>query len=321
MSSLAVSGPAQLVAALPYLLGFEPTNSVVGVFMRDSRIVLTVRISACDDVAQGLQRGADVSAAEQVAIVIVDAEVADLVPERVVPEGVVVTDIISVRAGTWRSLLCTDSRCCPPQGNDISQEVRDQVAAAFVADGVVPLADRAAMTAMFIHTPDEGFADVVELAADDAVVVLGLDAGPASLRRWREDTADDLGATLEICPDDVYAQARCVVGLQDIRVRDVVLHRLSQSPDLRVVAEWLRGVAITSPSPYAAAIYTVCAAAYWQGGDGAKACEALEQALLLDPDYSLAMLLHRAIQAGMPPATWRQALQDTSEEECFTGAA
>lgn len=316
MSSLAVSGPAQLVAAIPYLIGFEPTHSVVGVFMRDSRIVLTVRISASDDVTDGLQRAALVSDATEVALVMFDCDVAVATPE-----GVVVKDIISVTAGKWRSLMCRDSLCCPAQGNDIAQEVRDSVAAAFVADGVVPMADRAAMEAMFVHAPDEEFAGIVELAADDAVVVMGIDAGPSALRRWREDSADDMCASLSALPDDRYAQARCVVGLQDIRVRDVVLHRLAEFSDLRAAAEWLRTIAVSSPVSYAPPVYTLCAAAYWQGGDGAKACEALEQALALDADYALAMLLYRAIQAGMPPATWRQALRDTSEEECFTGAA
>lgn len=316
MSSLAVSGPAQLVAAIPYLMGFEPTESVVGIFMRDSRIVLTVRISATDDVAEGLQRAAMVSEATEVAIVIFDSD-------RVVavPDGVVVKDVISVTSGKWRSLICPDASCCPADGNEITEEIRDSVAAAFVADGVVPMADRKVMEAMFVHAPDDEFADVIELAADDAVVVLGTDAGPAALRRWREDSADDVCASLLAGTDDRYVQARCVVGLQDIRVRDVVLHRLAEFSDLRVVAQWLLGLATACPSTYAPAVYTVCAAAYWQGGDGAKACEALEQALALDGDYSLAMLLYRAIQAGMPPAIWRQALRDTSEDECFTGAA
>lgn len=319
-SAVALRGPAELVAAIPYLIGFVPSASVVGVFLRDSRIVLTVRIDADGDVAEGLARAAQASGADEAAVVLFDCVV-----EVSLPPAVVVRDVISVAEGCWRSLLCSDDTCCPASGNAISQEVRDAVAATFVVDGVAPLADRSALESLFDHAPDADFAELVEIALDDAVVLMGLEPGPLSLRHWREDAADDVCQTLRDCISgehvDDMARARVVTAMQDIRVRDVVLHRLADFDDLRGVANWLRALAVRTPVSSAAAVYVLCGAAYWQGGDGARACEALEQGLALDPDYSLGTLLYRAIQAGMPPATWRQALRDTSEEDCFTGAA
>ena len=315
-SPLQVSGPAQLVAAVPYLIGFEPSNSVVAVFMRDSRVILTVRVDASSEVSQAVERAALACGADELAVLTYDTD------ETInLPGDLIVRDVIAVRGGRWRSLMCQDRTCCPPEGNWISQECRDAVAAAFVLDGVVPLPSRAALEESFRSLEDEHFAQRVALAIEDAVVMLGAAPSIDALRRWREDAADDIEHTVVDCLNDPAAQARCVVGLQDIRVRDVVLHRMADLVELRNIGEWLRGVAVVTPAEYAAAVYTLCAAAFWQSGDGARACLALEHACDLDPDYSLATLLFRAIQAGMPPATWRQALRDTSEEECLRGAA
>jgi hypothetical protein len=56
---------------------------------------------------------------------------------------------------------------------------------------------------------------------------------------------------------------------------------------------------------YRAAPATLLAFTAWQGGDGALANVALDQALDDDPDYSIAQLIRDALDAGAPPSMAR----------------
>ena len=43
-SSVRITGPASLIAAVPYLLGFEPNESLVLVGLRDGQVTVTARV-------------------------------------------------------------------------------------------------------------------------------------------------------------------------------------------------------------------------------------------------------------------------------------
>jgi hypothetical protein len=68
-----------------------------------------------------------------------------------------------------------------------------------------------------------------------------------------------------------------------------------------------------------APVATVLAYTAWLAGNGALANIALDRATHANPDYPLANLLRRALQAGAPPAVvagWiTEAITDTSADE------
>ncbi|MEV0004412.1 DUF4192 domain-containing protein [Micromonospora sp. NPDC050980] len=154
---LSVRSPADLVAAVPYLIGFHPADSVVVVAMRGRRVVFAAR---CDLPERGADPG---PAARHLAQVVVrqDADAAtvigygpaarvtgvvDAVGEALDGAGLIVLDALRVTEGRWWSYLCDEPACCPADGTPYDPAA-SQVSAAAVFAGQVALPDRAALAA------------------------------------------------------------------------------------------------------------------------------------------------------------------------------
>ena len=154
---LSVRSPADMVAAVPYLLGFHPADSVVVVAVRGRRVVFAAR---GDLPAPGADPG---PAARHLAQVVArqDADAAtvvgygpaarvtvivDALGEALTATGLVVLDALRVTEGRWFSYLCAEPSCCPPEGTPYDPAA-SQVSAAAVFAGQVALPDRAALAA------------------------------------------------------------------------------------------------------------------------------------------------------------------------------
>ncbi|MFD6714423.1 hypothetical protein AMK25_26430 [Micromonospora sp. TSRI0369] len=154
---LSVRSPADMVAAVPYLLGFHPADSVVVVAVRGRRVVFAAR---GDLPAPGANPG---PAARHLAQVVArqDADAAtvvgygpatrvtgavDAIGDALTAAGLVVLDALRVTDGRWWSYLCAEPSCCPPEGTPYDPAA-SQVSAAAVFAGQVALPDRAALAA------------------------------------------------------------------------------------------------------------------------------------------------------------------------------
>ncbi|MFI5834333.1 DUF4192 domain-containing protein [Micromonospora sp. NPDC051300] len=154
---LSVRSPADLVAAVPYLLGFHPADSVVVVAVRGRRVVFAAR---GDLPEPGTDPG---PAARHLAQVVArqDADAAtvvgygpaarvtgavDAVGGALDAAGLVVLDALRVTEGRWWSYLCGEPACCPADGTPYDPAA-SQVSAAAVFAGQVALPDRAALAA------------------------------------------------------------------------------------------------------------------------------------------------------------------------------
>ncbi|MEU7806754.1 DUF4192 domain-containing protein [Micromonospora sp. C72] len=154
---LSVRSPADMVAAVPYLLGFHPADSVVVVAVRGRRVVFAAR---GDLPAPGADPG---PAARHLAQVVArqDADAAtvvgygpaarvtgvvDAIGDALTAAGLIVLDALRVTDGRWWSYLCAEPSCCPPEGTPYDPAA-SQVSAAAVFAGQVALPDRAALAA------------------------------------------------------------------------------------------------------------------------------------------------------------------------------
>ncbi|WP_254909768.1 DUF4192 domain-containing protein, partial [Micromonospora sp. NBS 11-29] len=154
---LSVRSPADLVAAVPYLLGFHPADSVVVVAVRGQRVVFAAR---GDLPEPGTDPG---PAAGHLAQVVArqDADAAtvigygpaarvtgpvDAVGGALDAAGLIVLDALRVTEGRWWSYLCDEPACCPAEGTPYDLTA-SQVSAAAVFAGQVALPDRAALAA------------------------------------------------------------------------------------------------------------------------------------------------------------------------------
>ncbi|MEU7571610.1 DUF4192 domain-containing protein [Micromonospora sp. NPDC049240] len=154
---LSVRSPADLVAAVPYLLGFHPEDSVVVVAVRGRRVVFAAR---GDLPEPGVEPG---PAARHLAQVVArqDADAAtvigfgpatrvtgvvDAVGAALDDVGLIVLDALRVTDGRWWSYLCDEPTCCPVEGTPYDPAA-SRVSAAAVFAGQVALPDRAALAA------------------------------------------------------------------------------------------------------------------------------------------------------------------------------
>lgn len=328
--TLTIRGPEHAVALVPFLLGFVPQESLVGIWVRDAAVVLTQRIDLPAGLAEPRQQSlatqfvalADRARADGLVLLAFtesepSEEHADLMTQVATcaeDRGITVLDALEVRAGRYRSTLCS-ADCCPQEGTPVRQSVSDEVAAAFAISGVAALGSRAEVVASLQSDPPAVARIeplVVAAETDDELCVLDTRA----LEVWRDTRIDLL---LDLLAQGAAIDDRGVVavltGLTDIRVRDTVAWHLARSAQCQTAFDALTAVTRAAPEGYVAPAATACAMLAWFLGDGARACIALDRALADDPGYALARLVEQAVQAGLPPGGWRAALAAMSEDD------
>ena len=312
--------PAQLVAAIPYLVGFRPADSVVALSFRGEhgRLGLTMRadLSAEHDsgFAAGLVERLVLDGAESAVIAVYAAALRRPLVEAMLDElrdaGIGIKQAIHVGADRWWSYVCSEA-CCPATGTPYVDPTapggETEIAATMAYAGVAVLPDREALVRQV--RPVQLLARAAMSRALDRAVA-GADRADRveSLRLLRTLRAryerHDAGV------DDDEA-ARAIVALTDIPVRDEVCVWATARGEGRGLTALLLELTRRALPPHDAPVATVLAAAAYLEGNGALASVALDRALATDPTYSLALLLRTALDAQVPPssmrAMWRRA--------------
>lgn len=97
---------------------------------------------------------------------------------------------------------------------------------------------------------------------------------------------------------------RVAAWVSSISVRDAIWSRLDRDS----AAEMLRVLTLVCRSvvpPFEPAILCLAGFAAWLTGDGAQALIAVERALRVDPDYSMAQLVLEILERGVSPVHWK----------------
>ena len=326
LDRLTLRSPDALLAALPYLLGFHPDESLVVVWLSRGRLLLTQRLDLPSDVEQlpawhdAVWSHAGAQSADEVVLVFVsvgdvDADLLEAMVTAAGERGMHVRDAVHLGADRWWSLLCTDADCCPPAGRGIDPDVQAEVGAEFALLGRAPVAGRGELVSSM--APDPGSMAAV------ARVRPRTRSGRA-LERWRDAVLADVLDFVDAGPArpvDPRKAARLLDGIADVRVRDTVLWEargwepdaVLRAADAMVVL--LRGAPPGRCAPVATCVALLC----WLSGDGARALVALDRAGSDDPGYSLAVLLAASIRSGLPPTAWREAMAGLTREACRYG--
>jgi Domain of unknown function (DUF4192) len=333
-----ITGPADLLQAVPYLLGFIPEHSLVLVGMHDGMLVVTARLDLpsadCPDDDADAQLANTVDAMARAGVSSIIAAVytdsaRELRPEAAVRRwsalavavrahaavsGCGVPDVLLAAAGRWRSVGCRDPWCCPPTGRPLPTEPSPFATAATVA-GVVALPDRRALEAVLDAAPEP-----VRAAVARAIATAHDDATPERSDRRNDTGRDSRGANRDRavkramfaaartshaprwpgCSDDDVA--RFAVALAGPAVRDALWLAVD---DRRLDGRPLwRELARRAPAPYDAAPSFLFGWAAWRAGDGASANIAAQRAVDSDPTFSPADLLLAALSQGLDPRTF-----------------
>jgi hypothetical protein len=304
-----------LITAIPFLIGFHPTDSIVLISVKDGAIGLAMRI---DLPAQLESDQIDLLAHHFLREESEAALIVAYMPEHrddgdsilislgagLIRNGVDIQESIVVQAGRYRSIICRDSSCCPPHGKVMPEIDGSEIAAEHVVAG--------------IPMPYQNISQLIEtLSADPASLALSWvsevsdftftddDVNVAALRRDGVETMDLLlddfrmgyGAT------NRTLVARMIGRMNDLQVRDYAMGvHCEDTYDLYFMM-W-RELLRLAPVGYVAPIACIVAAMAYEGGDGALAQKALDRALEDDKSYPLAALLRRVFNAGWPPESF-----------------
>ncbi len=253
-ADITLRGPDEVIAVLPYQLGYHPRDSVVAVALRGRTMGMVaradlppeeyaaevaatlvgplVRDGATSVVVVAWEDAPDASTAVTLALV-----------EQLEGEGVEVLDVAVVRDGRRFSPICAE-RCCPPDGEALRDPSTVPAVAELVALGKAPLASRDDVDRLVDPGP----------RAESLGRVLATRATRApGRRRWARAWAEVLGAD-PTAPVRDAALADAVLSLADIHWRDGLLAWLSpgvlslQEVDDEVVRR-LRTTVPQGPSP------------------------------------------------------------------------
>ncbi|MEV0430577.1 DUF4192 domain-containing protein [Micromonospora sp. NPDC050495] len=310
---LPIGSPADLLTAVPYLLGFHPADSLVTVGVAGARVVVAGRADLPEPsgIATWIDGIADAkirmlrhaAATRAIAIGYGPATTVtpaiDAITARLAAAGLDVLEALRVTDGRYFSYLCHNPACCPTDGTPVDPHRSDVTMHAIVA-GCRALPDRAALVASVAPTSRAARVAVTRATArararhrrllatagHDGLTRAGVEAVTAALARYRDEQAlhDDELAWLTIL-------------LSDPLIRD---HAWRASDDWQLPM-WTDITRRAHP-PLAAAPASLLAFAAWRCGDGALASVALDRALAADPDYSLAHVINQALRAGLPPS-------------------
>ncbi|MEV4621769.1 DUF4192 domain-containing protein [Asanoa sp. NPDC049573] len=335
---------ADLIASVPYLLGFHPADSIVVIAIVGERVRFVARgdlpgAVAADHVAQKLVSLLQLHHADTVAIVGYGPSeavtpVAEALCTALRSADIQTLDVLRVDAGRYWSYVCSNPTCCPPEGKPYDPATTCVDAAAVFA-GCVALPDREAVAASI--APVDGAARVAmteaTARADTRLTALvegarsAADSGSPRLRtmtlgaagaavRANARVAKALRAAGDEAVDDAVDRYRAGRRLSDDEVAwlSVLLVHLPvrdhawehTTDDDWQIDLWSDVVRRVDP-PLAAAPASLLGYAAWRSGRGALAVIAIERALAVDPDYALARMIDEVLDQCLPPSIMVEA--------------
>jgi hypothetical protein len=290
--------PEHLVANIPNLLGFTPTDSLIAVWLKDGHILVTQRADqgpALDDL-DALFGPMYQHDPDEVILVLWGGEWSAVQADQLIEHArtlCTVRDALWVNQNddTFGSVMCRDFECCPPGGKPI----RPELVEGMLAGDPGPLSHR------------ETLVDETKPVGTERMKAL-TKRGEAR-EAWRDKAIDNAIILFEnVTPASERDLVKVGRSLHDIRVRDTLLWYANGLEDIeakRHAYELAASVARVMHPEDATPALTIASILAWVTGDGARANVAIDHA---DHDYSLAGLVRMSLQSGLPPTEWAAAM-------------
>jgi hypothetical protein len=302
--------PVDLIAVVPFLLGFHPQDSVVLLtFGAAETFHARVDLPAePDEQAEVVDMLAEVLSRHRVrraALLLYteDAWVAatfhDAAVARLVADGVELVDVLRVGRDRFHDAGDVDHPGTP-------YDVRThRFTAEQVLEGTVVHHNRAELAATLDPVDP---ADARAVAEEAQRVAAGL-FGPTG--RERDDLAPQARWVQQVIrrhvgagtPLTVPDAARLVLLVALVEVRDVAWAEMSR-PGAHAHVELWRDLVRRCPRDLLPATASLLAFAAWLSGHGALAWCALDRCAEVDPEYSMADCISGLLEGAVPPSTW-----------------
>lgn len=307
---LHITTPDELVALIPYWLGYHPHDNVVILAQRHGRVELGCALTI-DQVGQ-----ADVLAdlADMLSTRVGDAMlmVVGYGPARSTDEAVACVEIALGAQQIDISLVVSDRRFWVRSAGERVEwspghrfDPRASVAAtAAVSAGLQVLGGRDQVSAL-----------VAGPGADDRAIADAWRTARQQASAWspgqREEFLDDCLTRSVDHAEDLSRDELTQLGalVQCLELRDRAWLAMDSVGAWRHQQLWLAVVALTPPSA-AAPVLCLTAVAAWLGGGGAVFTECLVRCEQVDPDYSMLAVLREVHDLAVPPSMWKRMGRD-----------
>lgn len=303
---------AEVLAAVPVLLGFVPSESLVVVSVAaDGRVQSAARfnLAGLADPAHIRTGAAFIArwAPDWVTLVVVGAGTVD--PDRALPAEHVVTALtgelagyhIPVRHPHWIPALAAGAEWACYEDPDCTGQLPDPA--------TTELGAAATAAGMVTHGSWDGLA--AELAADTEDVL----ARRAAQLAAQVHVTDGIGllrravadADRGVLPDRDEQIVALAAALLDHPVRDYAL-RLSAGKQPAAAERLWTVLTRAAPAPHRTVPATLAALVAYLRGDGVRAGVAIRIARQADPGYQMALLVQTVLNGGMDPDVVRTVL-------------
>jgi len=284
----------QLFNTVPFLMGHHPVDSIVFVALIDGQPSFAMRmdypVEHIEEKVTLLIEHLKRESANEVVISFYQPKNVDqsdnlaLLTQKMLSEtGIAISEFVIVSKGRWRSVLCTNHDCCPPEGTALISMPKKELLARISR----------------IEEIDYSTADFQKLQQSGALAINDL------LVEFREKGSN---ASLDLL-------ALVLARLSDLQVRDYALGVANDELQREMLPLWL-WVCSVAPRGYLAPPATLLAELAYENGDGALAMRALDKALGDDPEYQLAKLLRRTFAAGWSPQNFKDMRAELHPKIC-----
>ncbi len=347
-STITLTDPGEVLAAVPHMVGFHPTDSIVFIVVdrQAQRLGMTLRVDlpSLDRVNEfvehvvhgpmGNQR------ADAVIMTVVGGSSGDSATEGA-PDGVGSGEAASppdstppcselierlrdefsdmgspVLHAVWTPRIRAESpwRC---YGDGRTGKVPDPdaspLAAAMAVAGVVTFESREDLAALLTPEGEESIARRsarLDAMYEDIEQEGGCAESPEAGVRTVLAAIRRTAAGAALTEEDLL---RVLIALSDTRVRDLALGTCRTSLATAAEQLWITLVR-RAPAPEVADVAALLAFSAYVRGDGALAGIALERVEESRPEHSLGTLLRKALGAGLPPSDLEVAIVDAARD-------
>ena len=229
-----LNSPHDLLAAVPFMVGYHPQDSLVAMALRDDKVVMAMRVDFPDSeninaisktIALHLVRE---KASEAIIVGYLPTTVGGSDPLLAVREiisgySIIIKECIEVREGRFCSSLCADLECCPPEGNPVPELSDSRVTAEQVAAGnPLPFLDLDEMKrSIAAHPIDKELLKAIKAVTE-------IDYESEEVNAYQRQGADAINQiALTFIQDGVVLDkaliALVLVRLRDLQVRDYAM--------------------------------------------------------------------------------------------------
>lgn len=309
ITRLKADQPEDLLALMPYLLGFHPEESLVMMVISERVVKVTVRVDLVDDVDGVAERFGAIAATNQASGVVLVAYSADpqradamLLPvmDRLSPLKVI--EAIYTDGRRWWSRSCAGD-CCPADGTPY-EAASNRLAAEAVFHGMTTCAGRSELERL-TDGPPEADRELLTDLTDELLGAVLQPKQPERRRRMRRLVNDYVTRRRRGQHVILSDRERITLALLaiDPRVRDEAWVAIERDDAWIHVELWQQVVSRAVPD-LAPPVLCLLGIAAWIKGQGALQVCCAERARKLDPGYSMIDILDDINLRALPPSAW-----------------